>query len=42
LVIAVAIENAGWGGAEAAPVARQLMDYYFKDRVPDKDTVAKK
>lgn len=42
LVIAVAIENAGWGGAEAAPVARQLMDYYFKDKVVVKDAADKK
>ncbi len=28
--IAVAIENAGGGGANAAPVARNVMDYYFE------------
>jgi penicillin-binding protein 2 len=31
--VAVALENAGFGGAQAAPVARALMDYYFKDQV---------
>lgn len=35
IVVAVAIENVaeGGGGANAAPVARQLMDQYFGDRV---------
>ena len=32
IAIAVAIENAGGGSSQAAPVARQIMDYYFKDR----------
>ena len=27
--VAVAIENAGGGGANAAPVARNVMDFYF-------------
>jgi penicillin-binding protein 2 len=31
--VIVALENAGGGGANAAPVARQVMDYYFIDRV---------
>lgn len=29
VVVAVALENAGGGGKNAAPIARQLMDYYF-------------
>ncbi len=29
IVIAVALENAGGGGSNAAPIARQVMDYYF-------------
>lgn len=29
IVIAVALENAGGGGANAAPIARQMLDYYF-------------
>lgn len=32
IAIAVALENAGGGGKNAAPIARQMMDYYFKDR----------
>ncbi len=29
LIIAVTVENIGGGGSTAAPIARQLMDYYF-------------
>jgi penicillin-binding protein 2 len=29
IVIAVALENAGGGGSNAAPIARQMLDYYF-------------
>lgn len=29
IVIVVALENAGGGGSNAAPIARQIMDYYF-------------
>lgn len=32
IVIAVAVENAGHGGAEAAPVARKIMDKYFNNK----------
>lgn len=30
--IVVALENAGGGSKNAAPIARKMMDYYFKDR----------
>ncbi|AWL11448.1 Penicillin-binding protein [Saliniradius amylolyticus] len=30
IVIAVAMENAGGGSSQAAPIARQVMDYYFE------------
>jgi penicillin-binding protein 2 len=33
ITIAVALENAGFGGAQAAPIARVLMDYFFKDQI---------
>ncbi|WP_448549167.1 penicillin-binding protein 2 [Thalassotalea fusca] len=33
IVVAVAIENVGGGATNAAPVARQMMDQYFGDRV---------
>jgi penicillin-binding protein 2 len=29
ILVVVALENAGGGGSTAAPLARQLMDYYF-------------
>ena len=32
IVISVALENAGGGSSFAAPIARKIMDYYFKDR----------
>lgn len=32
--IAVAIENAGGGGSNAAPLARNVMDFYFESQ-PD-------
>ena len=32
IVISVVLENAGHGGSEAAPIARKMMDYYFKDQ----------
>ncbi|MEW9796729.1 penicillin-binding protein 2 [Alteromonas sp. CYL-A6] len=31
--LTVVVENAGGGSSNAAPVAKQMMDYYFKDRV---------
>ena len=34
LSIAVTIENAGGGGSNAAPVARQIMDFYFSREKP--------
>lgn len=30
IVVAIALENAGGGGAEAGPIARTVMDYYFE------------
>ncbi len=44
IVVSVIVENAGGGGANAAPVARQLMDYYFSDlynnpQLPDRATI---
>ncbi|VVE80712.1 penicillin-binding protein 2 [Pandoraea sputorum] len=31
IAIALIVENAGWGGAQAGPVARRLLDYYLID-----------
>ncbi len=44
IVVSVILENAGGGGSNAAPVARQLMDYYFSEQydnpqLPDRATV---
>ncbi|QOL24458.1 penicillin-binding protein 2 [Thalassotalea sp. LPB0316] len=42
IVVAVAIENVakGGGGANAAPVARQIMDQYFGNRVIESQNIA--
>ena len=32
ITIALALENAGGGSSNAAPIARQMMDYYFRGR----------
>ena len=32
VAIAVVVENAGGGGSNAAPVARQMLDYYFSEQ----------
>ncbi len=32
IVVTVALENAGHGGAEAGPIARRLMDHYFNNK----------
>ncbi len=33
IAVTVVVENAGHGGAEAAPIARKMMDNYLKDQV---------
>ena len=33
IALTVVVENAGHGGAQAAPIARKIMDNYFKDQV---------
>ena len=42
VTIAVVVENAGGGGSNAAPVARQMLDYYFSPlyNAPKLPTVA--
>ena len=38
--VMVALENAGGGGSNAAPLARQVMDYYLLDRTSRDSTIA--
>ena len=33
-MIAIILENAGGGSSNAAPVVRQIMDYYLLQRLP--------
>ncbi|MBE1287251.1 MAG: penicillin-binding protein 2 [Alteromonadaceae bacterium] len=40
--VMVALENAGGGGSNAAPLARQVMDYYLVDRTSRDATIAHK
>jgi penicillin-binding protein 2 len=35
IAVAVVVENGGSGGAVAAPIARQLMDYYLNQVLPN-------
>jgi penicillin-binding protein 2 len=35
IAIAVLVENGGHGGGTAAPIARQVMDYYLLGKLPD-------
>lgn len=34
MVVAIILENAGGGSSVAAPVVRQIMDYYLTQRLP--------
>jgi penicillin-binding protein 2 len=38
IVLAMIVENAGFGGAVAAPIARKVLDYYLLGKLPEKDT----
>lgn len=40
IVIVIAVENAGGGASNAAPIARQMLDLYFALGVPSKRDVA--
>lgn len=40
IVIVIAVENAGGGASNAAPIARQMMDLYFALGIPSKRKVA--
>ncbi len=38
IALAVIAENAGFGAREAAPIARQVIDYYLLGKIPDQPT----
>ena len=38
IVVAVILENAGHGGATAAPIARKILDAYFEGKKNDKQS----
>ncbi len=40
IAIAVIVENAGFGGAIAAPMAKQLIEFYLKDQVKNEKVLA--
>jgi len=35
IALAVLVENGGHGGSAAAPIARQVFDYYLLGKVPE-------
>lgn len=37
IAIAVIVENAGFGGAVAAPIAKRLIEFYLKDKLKNED-----
>jgi penicillin-binding protein 2 len=37
IVVSVIVENAGHGGSVAAPIARKIIDMYFKDKTIDRE-----
>ena len=40
IALAVVVENAGFGAAAAAPIARKVLDYYLLGKMPDQPTAA--
>ena len=41
IAIAMVVENAGFGGAVAAPIARKVLDYYILGKLPTEKNTAK-
>jgi len=39
IAIAVIVENAGFGGAVAAPIAKRLIEFYLKDKLKNEDVL---
>ena len=40
IVVTVVVEEGGHGGATAAPIARQVLEYFFQDRLGIEDRFA--
>jgi penicillin-binding protein 2 len=40
IVLALIVENAGWGAEVAAPIARRVFDYWLQDRYPSEEDIA--
>jgi penicillin-binding protein 2 len=40
IALAVIVENAGFGAAHAAPIARRVFDYWLLDQYPSEDDMA--
>ena len=38
IALALIVENGGWGASAAAPIARQVLDYYMVGKVPGQPT----
>ena len=41
IALAVLVENGGWGASAAAPIARQVLDYYLLGKVPNAPALPK-
>jgi penicillin-binding protein 2 len=40
IALAVIVENAGFGAAHAAPIARRVFDYWLQDQYPSEEDIA--
>ncbi|MBU1816772.1 MAG: penicillin-binding protein 2, partial [Gammaproteobacteria bacterium] len=40
IALAVVVENAGFGGAHAAPIARRVFDYWLVGDYPSEEDIA--
>ncbi|MDD0840404.1 penicillin-binding protein 2 [Curvibacter sp. HBC61] len=40
IALAMVVENAGWGGAAAAPIARRVFDYWLMQQYPSEQDMA--
>lgn len=40
MALAAIVENAGWGSAAAAPIARRVLDYLLADQYPSEEDIA--